>query len=134
MRGLGVRQRRGVKSGQSRPRTLCDAVLGVEVLRALSNPEVGVEFDRLTEALNRLGRRLERHRVVAEDPRQPYGEVMRTIKTVLAEHPEGLRTVEVRRLVEARLGRELPRSTVKDALAASPAFERLSRGRYRLAA
>lgn len=60
------------------------------------------------------------------------GQILRTIKQVLAGYPDGLQTFEIRRLVELELGRKLPKSTVKDALASNPAFERLGYGRYRL--
>ena len=62
----------------------------------------------------------------------PQGQVLRTIKRVLAQHPNGLQTHEVRGLVERQLGRPLPKSTVKDALASNPAFLRIGYGRYRL--
>lgn len=65
--------------------------------------------------------------------RRRQGEILATIKQVLGEHPDGLQTVEARRLVEERLGRELPRSTVKATLAEHAAFERIGHGRYRLA-
>lgn len=48
--------------------------------------------------------------------RPPQGQVARTLKDILAGHPEGLHVSEARRLLEERLGRELPRSTVKSAL------------------
>jgi hypothetical protein len=61
---------------------------------------------------------------------------LRTIKAVLAEHPDGLCVSEIRERVEERLGRELSRSTVKGALAehAVPGgpFVRRRRGVYRL--
>jgi hypothetical protein len=63
----------------------------------------------------------------------PQGEVLKTIQLVLLEHPDGLHTYEVRQLVEERLGRKLPRSTVKGCLAEHPKlFERLRRGVYRI--
>jgi hypothetical protein len=43
-----------------------------------------------------------------------------------------LQTCAVRSHVEERLGRSLPKSTVKDALAINPVFERIAKGRYRL--
>jgi hypothetical protein len=55
------------------------------------------------------------------------------IKTVMLEHPDGLHTYEARALVEERLGRKLPKSTVKDALASHPeVFKRIGYGKYRL--
>ncbi len=64
----------------------------------------------------------------------PQGQVLRTIKAVLLEHPDGLHVSEIRRAVEQRLERELSRSTVKGALAehSGPAgvFRRRRRGVY----
>jgi hypothetical protein len=60
------------------------------------------------------------------------GRILWTIKQVLAEYPDGLQAFEIRQLVEQRLGRKLPKSTVKDALASNSAFERLGYGRYKL--
>jgi hypothetical protein len=65
-------------------------------------------------------------------PKPRPGEILKTIRLVLLEHPDGLHTYEVRRLVEERLGRKLPRSTVKGFLAEKPEFIRLGRGKYRL--
>lgn len=62
----------------------------------------------------------------------PQGQILRTIKLVLLEQPDGLQTYEARKLVEERLGRKLPNSTVRDALANNRAFERTGRGRYRI--
>lgn len=63
----------------------------------------------------------------------PRGEVLRMIQLVLLENPDGLHTYEVRRLVEERLGRKLPRSTVKGCLAEhSKLFVRVRRGVYRV--
>ena len=64
------------------------------------------------------------------------GQVLRTIKAVLLEHPDGLHVSEIRRAVEERLGRQLSRSTVKGALAehCEPGglFRRRRRGVYML--
>jgi hypothetical protein len=61
-----------------------------------------------------------------------HGSRLRTNKHVLREHVAGLQTYEVRSHVEKRLGRSLPKSTVKDALASNPVFARIAKGRYRL--
>lgn len=89
-------------------------------------------LSRLSEAIGDLGPKLASHRVVIVKRRPLRGEVIEAIKLILARHPAGLQTFEARRLVEEHLGRELPRSTVKDALASNPDFERIRRGRYRL--
>jgi hypothetical protein len=104
----------------------------VELIGALSNPETGALLAGIGAALDTLGSAVVKHRVVPAPRQAAHGEILRTIKSALAEHPQGLRTVEVRRLIEARLGRRLPSSTVKGLLARSNAFERLERGRYRL--
>jgi hypothetical protein len=76
--------------------------------------------------------------VVAEPTgaRPPQGQLLRTIKLVLADRPAGLRTVEIWRLVEERLGRQVSYSAVKGDLASNAGcggcFERLRRGVYRL--
>jgi hypothetical protein len=98
----------------------------------LSNHELGPKLDRLAEVLGSLEPKLSSHRIVPHKLPKAQGEILRTIKQVLAGYPGGLQTFEVRRLVEQELGRKLLRSTVKDALASNPAFERISRGRYRM--
>lgn len=103
-----------------------------ELIGTLSNPETGALLSGISDALGTLGSAVAQHDVVTVPPRGAQGEILRTIKLVLAEHPQGLRTVEVRRLVETCLGRRLPSSTVKGLLAQHNAFERLQRGRYRL--
>lgn len=60
------------------------------------------------------------------------GHILRTVKQVLAAHPDGLQVVGVNRLVEQWLDRQLPPSMVRNALKRNPAFERISYGRYRL--
>jgi hypothetical protein len=89
----------------------------------------------LALSLTRLGKALfERPASVATannrsaSDRPPQGQVLRMIKAVLAEHPDGLRVSEIRELVEQRLGRGLCRSTVKGALAehAAPGGRRSS--------
>ena len=104
----------------------------MELMGALSNPETGALLAGISDALETLGSAVVTHRVVPASRRAAHGEILRAIKLVLAEYPQGLRTVEVRRLVEARLGRRLSSSTVKGLLAQYNAFERLQRGRYRL--
>lgn len=60
----------------------------------------------------------------------PQGQVLRTIKQVLEDHPEGLRTNQIRHLVEQQLGRSIGKSTINDRLVRNPSFERISRGKY----
>lgn len=104
----------------------------MELVGALLNPETGPMLDRLAKALAALEPNLASHRIVPRKLQKVQGQVLATIKRVLAAYPDGLQTFEARRLVELDLGRKLPKSTVKDALASNPAFERLGHGRYRL--
>jgi hypothetical protein len=103
----------------------------MELAGVLSNPVVGPKLDQLAESFGSLEPKLASHRVTVTKHRRKHGEILDAIKLVLAVHPEGLQTFEARRLVEEHLGRELRPSTVKDALASNPAFERIRRGRYR---
>ena len=104
----------------------------MELMGALLNPEIGVLLAGISDALDGLGSAVAEHGVVMAPRRNAQGEIVRTIKLVLAAHPLGLQTVEVRRLVEAHLGQRLPPSTVKGMLVQNGAFERVERGRYRL--
>jgi hypothetical protein len=107
----------------------------VELAGLLSNPDFGSLLTRLREA---LAKRPDRASAVARSvpDRAPQGQVLRTIKAVLLEHPDGLRVSQIRRAVEERLGRELSRSTVKGALAehceSGGIFRRRRRGVYML--
>lgn len=98
----------------------------------LLNPAVQPILDRLQRAIDSLEGNLARHRVKFSDLPLAQGQILWTIKRVLAAYPDGLQAFEVRRIVELELGRKLPKSTVKDALASNPAFERIGYGRYRL--
>jgi hypothetical protein len=104
----------------------------MELAGLLSNPRVTLELDRIVKAVvgQQPGESNECQDCAAEKP--PQGQILRTIKEVLREHADGLQTYEVRSHVEKRLGRSLPKSTVKDALASNRVFERISKGRYRL--
>ena len=106
--------------------------MNMELIGVLSNPETGVLLAGIDNALKKLGPVVAMHNVVRAPRRSAQGEILRAIKLALADHPLGLRTIEVRRLVEARLGRRLSSSTVKGLLAQHEAFERVQRGRYRL--
>ena len=66
-------------------------------------------------------------------PRHPQGQILRTIKAVLENHPSGLAAKEIHHLVEQQLRRPVRLHTVRAALADHPNnFERLKRGWYRL--
>lgn len=108
----------------------------MELSGLLSNPALASTLARLAQAVSeRIASLTTAPQRVGPD-RPPQGQVLRMIKAVLAEYPDGLRVHEIRDLVEKRLGRELSRSTVKGALAehAVPGgpFVRRRRGVYRL--
>ncbi len=108
----------------------------MELAGLLSNPKLGSTLGHVGEAL--ANRRPNRTSAVARSrlDAAPQGQVLRTIRAVLLEHPEGLHVSDIRRAVEERLGRELSRSTVKGALAehCEPGgiFRRRRRGVYML--
>jgi hypothetical protein len=106
----------------------------VELVRTLSNTEAASNFDRLLAVLAPLKAKAVRHKIDLDSVRPRQGDVLGAIKTILADYPEGLQTFEIRQTVEVELGRKLPKSNVKDALASNPAFERIKYGRYRLSA
>ena len=103
----------------------------MELAGLLSNPGLASALARLSHAIAAGSSRRER---TGDVRRPPQGEVLRTIKAVLVEHPDGLHVSAIRRAVEERLGRELSRPTVKGALAehSGPAglFRRGRRGVY----
>lgn len=104
----------------------------MELTGALSNPEIGPKLDRIAKVLAGLEPKLATHKIVLRKLPLTQGRILETIKGVLAECPDGLQAFEIRWLVEQELGRTLPRSTVKATLAENPAFERITRGRYRV--
>jgi len=64
--------------------------------------------------------------------------VSQAILKVLQRAPDGLRTRDIHRHVEQLLGGQVSRSSIKNHLAKNchgemPRFQRLGRGRYRLA-
>ncbi|MFN8164128.1 MAG: integrase core domain-containing protein [Solirubrobacterales bacterium] len=103
----------------------------VQLTGVLSNPSITKRLDSLAAVLALQQPGLSTHRINL--PRLPLaqGQILLTIKNVLASHPDGLQAFEIRQLVERELGHKIPRSTVKDALARNPAFDRIARGRYR---
>jgi hypothetical protein len=106
----------------------------VELAGLLSNPNLAAGLARLDSAVAGIRRLRAADLVSPPVGRPPQGQVLRTIKRILARHPDGLPVSEVRRLVEEEIGRELSRSTVKGALSdhAGPngAFKRRKRGVY----
>lgn len=72
-----------------------------------------------------------------EVARRPWGAVTEAVVTVLGSADE-LRMCDVHKAVEVLLGEPVPRSTIKNCLAGKSVgnarrFERVGRGRYRLA-
>jgi hypothetical protein len=109
----------------------------MELSGLLSNPQFAEKLEKLQSSLVRLTdgcQNTPRSTPNAQEPSLPRGLILRTIVEVLAAEAGGLRTVEIRRRVEERLGRELPRSIVKAALAehARPSglFKRVRPGVY----
>lgn len=105
----------------------------MELAGVLSNQELG---DRLRQIGQSVAGLPPGPAPEAVEPPPAQGEVLRAIKAVLAEEPEGLRSVEIWRLVVARLVRPVLYATVKAGLAQNAGddgcFERLRRGVYRL--
>jgi hypothetical protein len=91
---------------------------------------------RALKAVAELRPRKQAMLVELPDASLPQGQLLRAIKVVLAGRPGGLRTVEVWRLVEDRLGCQVSYSAIKTDLASNAVrdgcFERLRRGVYRL--
>lgn len=109
----------------------------MEVIRALSNPEVAARIDAAVDALDRL---------LARNPDRPadadalpiaHGALRREILQALGDAETALRPIEVRQRLERRLGRPLdPHGVVGSLNNASRdpkvPIVRVGRGRYRL--
>jgi hypothetical protein len=104
----------------------------MELNGLFSNPRLTSSFGRLVRAIAELPERQDcpLPPFPRRDPRP--GEIVKAVKEILSLHPEGLRTIEVRAMVEELLGRKLRPSTTKTLLADHPAFDRIRRGVYRL--
>ena len=100
----------------------------VELLGALSNPETGALPIRVGEALDGLGSIIAKHDVLLVEPRPFQGQILRAIREVLIDAPDGLRTIEVWADVERLLDRPVSKTTVKGVLAGNPAFLRFPGG------
>jgi hypothetical protein len=77
----------------------------VELAEVLSNPEASARLGRALKAVAGLKPDPRAMTAPPRPVRPPQGQLLRAIKTVLADQPAGLRTVEVWQRVEARLGR-----------------------------
>jgi hypothetical protein len=66
--------------------------------------------------------------------RHPQGQIIRAVRSVLADQPTGLSIAQIHKLVEASLRREVALHTVSACLAqhAGDCFDRIKRGTYRL--
>jgi hypothetical protein len=105
----------------------------IELILACSDPEFLKRARHLSQRIEKLvksGRSVP----LPSPPKPRPGQVLSTIKLILLEHPDGLQTYEIRQLVEERLGRKLPRSTIKGTLSGRDEFERVERGHYQLRA
>src|SRR6476646_7483461 len=74
---------------------------GMELTVALSNPSLGPLLARALQTVADLAGDPAVHEVAVADPPARSGQIIEAMKTVLADHPDGLRTVEVRLAVEA---------------------------------
>jgi hypothetical protein len=104
----------------------------MDLLVDLLNPEIRPKLERLREAVAGLKGNVAAHRVKFRDLPLGQGQILWTIKQVLAAYPDGLQAFEVQQIVGLELGRKLAKSTVNCALSTNTAFERIGRGRYRL--
>lgn len=80
----------------------------MELAGVLSNPEFGERLGRITKAVAGLKPKPGAGVPALPEPPPAQGQVLRAIKAVLANRPQGLRTIEVWSLVAARLGRDVP--------------------------
>jgi hypothetical protein len=104
----------------------------MELVRGLSNPQLGVELGELRTVLAKLAKSAAANPVAVPRRALRQGEILSAINVVLIGEPSGLRTTEVHARVEEQLGRDISYSTVKANLAGGSRFERLARGVYRL--
>ena len=102
----------------------------LDLVATISNPSFITRVEKLSKRIKKTKR--SGKQLPEPEPKPRQGEVLKTIKLVLLEHPDGLQTYEVRQLIEERLGRKMPKSTVRDALANNRTFKRIGHGRYRL--
>jgi hypothetical protein len=111
----------------------------VEVIRALSNPEVAARIDAAVDALDRLLASGSEKPAGRSDPLPlAHGTLRREILQVLRDAHEALRPIEVRRRVERRIGRPVDPHSIVGSLnngSRDPdvPIVRVSRGRYGIA-
>ncbi len=108
----------------------------VELVGALSNPEVQCRLERLATKLDQIEAEgaAPRHTILGRSLR--VGAVPEAIMRVLADSVEPKRMRDIHAEVERLLGQSVTRSAVKNYLANNcqgeqPRFVRLARGRYR---
>lgn len=111
-----------------------------ELVGVLGDPEVQSRLGRLAEKLDSVrSSGGPRRQVVAcrQRSRRP-GWVLKAVVQVMADQDAPMRTKEVHAAVEASVGEQVSRSSIKGVLAdhtagSSPRFVRIARGRYVLA-
>lgn len=140
---LGTKSPRCLSDGRLAPQKVDESYLVevfslMEVIRALSNPEVAVRIDAAIEALDRLPASRPEKAVPREPIRLGHRALRREILAVLGDAHVALRPIEVRQRVERRLGRCLDPHGIVASLssgAKSPKVPivRVECGRYRLA-
>ena len=114
------------------------AVYTMELLGALSNPDVQERLELLSDKLDRLASSDAKHRRSSrKDQKLRPGVVLDAVISVLSSAEQPLRPAEVQELVAVLLGRSVAYSAVKACLAdkstgADAPFERVRRGHYRL--
>jgi hypothetical protein len=111
----------------------------VALLETLPNPKMQERLGRLTAELDRLAADDAPPRPTLATTKARRYPAAQAIVEILSEGGIPLRMCEIHTAVEVRLGRAVPRATVKSFLLYSakgdrPRLERLARGRYRLAA
>lgn len=105
------------------------------LIGACSNGQVGVEVSKANALrIKLLGQ--SRPTLATKVPKRRPQVITSTVLEVLAATSEALRTVDVHRRVEQRLGHPVSWPSIKDALAKQAArpdsrVERIARGRYR---
>lgn len=108
----------------------------MDLLRALSNPDVRVKLAQLAKLSHRLLSEAPATMAPIARPPARAGELVQTVTAVLADAGRPMQVAEVREAVEHRLGHPLSQASIKACLSEytlrpSPRFERIERGVYR---
>lgn len=110
----------------------------MELVGALSNPEIQDRLRRISDKLAQVAASRARPRPSAFVPKRRVGAVAEAISEVLSGSEAPMRMCEIHAAIGGMLAEPVPRSTVKSCLAnncqdQAGRFVRLARGRYRLA-